>query len=233
MSFYREKKTFLRIGPKHYVPVLQTFSQKSFSVCMASREILVLLGLCIGVILLMPTPVWPIVQNPSEAQIQKAMEKGSEGIRHKKPPTQLYYRFGSLEDDTQPYGFLMTRLSGLAVLSGHFSLRGEQPSSKDIQRVLKEKALQVVVMIYGNSPTFAKESYLILTQQDRVIKPDRVRFDARASLVRNEQGTPLYRAKIVASFLYGTFDEEAFTTITVFPGAGGKITFDLDLSAVP
>ncbi len=91
----------------------------------------------------MPRPAWSIVQHPSDRQIEEAMENGREGARNKKPPTELYYRFGSLEDDAQPYGFLMTRLSGIAVLSAHFFLRGEQPTSQDIQRILMEEGLQV------------------------------------------------------------------------------------------
>ncbi|MDH5297204.1 MAG: hypothetical protein OEW26_08755, partial [Nitrospirota bacterium] len=129
----------------------------------------------------MAPPVWAIVPYPSPSQILEAVEKGQEGARNRNPPNTLYWRFGSLEEHFQPHGFLMTKLSGIAVMAGHFALRGEQPTSQDIQRVLDEEVMQVVVMIFGDTPTFARDSYLLLKQGNRLIKPDRIRFDARAS----------------------------------------------------
>ena len=191
--------------------------------------------LCFGgvVLIWLPKPVWAIVQHPSQSQIVEAVEKGQEGARSRNPPNALYPRFGSSEDDFRPHGFLMTKLSGIAVMSGHFALRGEQPTPQDIQRVLDEEALQVVVMIFGDSPSFAIDSYLLLKQGNRLIKPDRIRFDARASPVSQRRGEAVFRAKIVASFVYKTFDLEAPTNIKVFPGGGGEMTFDLDFSSIP
>jgi hypothetical protein len=80
-------------------------------------------------------------------------------------------------------GFLVTKVSGLAVMFGHYALRGEQPTDQDIQRVLEEDALQVVVTVFGNTPGFARDSYLLLKQNDQMIKPDRIGFDARARSV--------------------------------------------------
>lgn len=217
--------------PMRHTLLLQRFLQRpfhgSFMGCGA------LLGFGIGLMTWVPTPVGAIVQHPSQSQILEALEKGKEGARRSIPPNMLYWRFGSSEDEFRPYGFLMTKLSGIAVMSGHFALRGEQPTSQEIQRILDEEALQVVVMIFGDSPTFAMDSYLLLKQGNRLIKPDRIRFDARASSINQRQGKPVFRAKIVASFIYGIFDLEAPTTIKVFPGAGGEMTFDLDFSTIP
>lgn len=192
-----------------------------------------MLGLSVGLMIWVPTFVWAIVQQPSPSQILEAVEKGHEGAQGKTPPNMLYSRFGSSENDSQPHGYLMTKLSGVAVMSSHFALRGEQLTSQEIQRIVEEDAIQLVVMIFGDSPTFAKDSYLLLKQGQRLIKPDRIRFDARASPQTQTQGEPVFRAKIVATFVYGNFDLEAPTTIKVFPGGGGEITFDLDFSAIP
>lgn len=127
----------------------------------------------------------------------------------------------------------MTKLNGIAVLSSHFALRGESPAPENIQRVLDKETLQVVVVIFGVSPTFAKDSYLLLKQGSRLIRPDRIRFDARASPISPGQGPFTFRAKIVASFHYDAFDAQAQTTIKVFPGAGGEVIFDLDFAAIP
>ena len=219
--------------PMRQLLLLQRFLQGSRPVSFPLRGCCVLLGLSAGLLIWIPTPLWAIVQHPSQSQILEAVEKGQEGARSRNPPNTLYWHFGSSEEDFQPYGFLMTKLNGIAVMSGHFALRGEQPTSKEIQRVLDEEALQVVVMIFGDSPTFAMGSYLLLKQRNRLVKPDRIRFDARASSISQRHGKPVFRAKIVASFVYGTFDLEAPTTIKVFPGAGGELTFDLNFSSIP
>lgn len=219
--------------PMRQLLLLQRFLQGSRPVSFPLRGCCVFLGLSAGLLIWIPTSVWAIVQHPSQSQILEAVEKGQEGAQSRNPPNTLYWRFGSSEEDFQPYGFLMTKLSGIAVMSGHFALRGEQPTSKEIQRVLDEEALQVVVMIFGDSPTFAMGSYLLLKQRNRLVKPDRIRFDARASSISQRHGKPVFRAKIVASFVYGTFDLEAPTTIKVFPGAGGELTFDLNFSSIP
>ncbi len=215
-------------------PVRQTLLlQKSLHAFFSLLGFCAGLGFGVGGMTWVAPPVWAIVPYPSQSQILEAVEKGQEGARNRNPPNTLYWRFGSLEENFQPHGFLMTKLSGIAVMAGHFALRGEQPTSQDIQRVLDEKVLQVVVMIFGDTPTFARDSYLLLKQGNRLIKPDRIRFDARASPISQRQGEPVFRAKIVASFVYGAFDLEAPTTIKVFPGAGGEMTFDLDFSAIP
>ncbi|MCW5782135.1 MAG: hypothetical protein KIT39_02370 [Nitrospirales bacterium] len=188
----------------------------------------------VGLVLIVSSPVWGIVPHPSESQILEAIENGQEGARSRTPPNMLYWHFGvSSEDAPHAHGFLMTKLNGIAVMSSHFALRGESLGSQDIQRILDEQFLQVVVLIFGDSPSFAKDSYLLLQQGDRLIKPDRIRFDARATLLDPSQGPPMYRAKVVASFHYDVFDALAQTTIKVFPGTGGEVTFDLDFASIP
>ena len=187
-----------------------------------------------GLILIVSSPVWGIVPHPSESQILEAIKNGQEGARSRTPPNMLYWHFGvSSEDAPHAHGFLMTKLNGIAVMSSHFALRGESLASQDIQRILDEQFLQVVVLIFGDSPSFAKDSYLLLQQGDRLIKPDRIRFDASATLLDPSQGPPMYRAKVVASFHYDVFDALAQTTIKVFPGTGGEVTFDLDFASIP
>ena len=187
----------------------------------------------VGLVILVSSPVWGIVPHPSQSQILEAVQNGQEGARSRTPPNMLYWHFGVSNDVPQAQGFLVTKLNGIAVLSSHFALRGEYPSSQDIQRVLDEEALQVVVVIFGDSPTFAKDSYLLLKQGSRLVKPDRVRFDARASAISPGQGPSMFRAKIVASVNYYAFDVLAQTTIEVFPGPGGEVTFDLDFADIP
>ena len=87
--------------------------------------------------------------------------------------------------------------------------------------------------VFGNTPGFARDSYLLFKQDDQMIKPERIRFDARARSVGHDQRAPIFRAKIVGVFPYGTLDPESHATLLVFPGEGGEIKFDLDLSTIP
>ncbi|MDR4484467.1 MAG: hypothetical protein R3B95_14865 [Nitrospirales bacterium] len=203
------------------------------SLCGLVRDAGIWLVLEVGLVILVSSPVWGIVPHPSESQILEAVKNGQDGARSRTPPNMLYWHFGNSKDRPHAHGFLMTKLNGIAVMSSHFALRGERLASQDIQRILDENSLQVVVMIYGDSPRFAKDSYLLLKQGDRLIKPDRIRFDARATLLSAGEGHSIYRAKIVAFFTYDVFDAMAQTTVKVFPGAGGEVTFDLDFASIP
>lgn len=217
----------------NHILLFQLFSQRVGSLLGLVKGAGIGLLLGAGLVIVVSSPVWGIVLHPSESQILEAIKNGQEGARNRTPPNRLYWRFGKSEDVPHAHGFLMTKLNGIAVMASHFALRGENLASQDIQRVLDEKSLQVVVMIFGDFPSFAKDSYLLLIQGDRLIKPDRIRIDARATRFSPSQDPPLYRAKIVASFNYDVFDPMAQSTIKVFPGMGGEVTFDLDFAAIP
>lgn len=193
-----------------------------------------LIPACIGLVLILSSTMnaHAILPHPDQKQVDHAVKRGIDFAQQHRPPNELYWHFGSTKK-YEPQGFLVTKVSGLAVMSGHYALRGELPSEQDIQRVLGEDALQVVVTVFGNSPDFAQDSYLLLKQDDQMVKPNRIRFDARARSVGHDQGDSVFRAKIVGLFPYGTFDPESCTTLLVFPGTGGKSRFDLDLSTIP
>ncbi len=177
-------------------------------------------------------PVRAVVPHPAEKEVNLALKRGRNFAQQHRPPNELYWHFGATEK-FEPAGFLVTKISGLAVMAGHFALRGEQPTDQDIERVLAEDALQVVVTVFGDSPDFARDSYLLIKQGQQVVKPKRIRFDARAREVGHNQSISVYRAKIVGEFPYGTIKPESLITLFVFPGAGGEIRFELDLSTIP
>ncbi len=188
--------------------------------------------LCLLGLLGTSTSVEAIVPNPSPGQIQDALARGEAIADERQPPVNLYTHFGNTEGFA-PHGFLMTKLGGVAVLTGHFALRGERPSPEDIEKILAEEALQIVVTVFGDSPIFARDSYLLLKQGDTLIKPTRIRADGLAAAIGTSSTQPAFRAKIVASFPYGSFAPEAETMISVFPGVGGEVNFLLDFSSIP
>ncbi len=177
-------------------------------------------------------PALAILPHPDHMQVEQALKRGMDFAQQHRPPNELYWHFGSSEN-FEPHGFLVTKISGLAVMSSHYALRGEQPTDQDIQRVVAEDALQIVVTVFGDSPDFARESYLLIKQGEQVVKPERIRFDAQARVVGQDQRGSVYRAKIVGLFPYGSFKPESRAILLVFPGVGGEIRFDIDLSTIP
>jgi hypothetical protein len=174
--------------------------------------------------------------HPSAEQIATALERGVAAATARTPPVELYSWFGPPRDDAnefRPRGFLMTKLSGLAVLSAHFALRAQQPNEQEIRRLLDDQHLQVSVTLYGDRRDFAQNTFIMLVQGDRKVMPVRIRADDTADRTSAWPKSPAYRAKVVASFAYGDFDPLSKTQLSVFPRTGGELTFDLDFAAIP
>ncbi|MGH7254478.1 MAG: hypothetical protein ACREI3_01755, partial [Nitrospirales bacterium] len=169
--------------------------------------------------------------HPTPAQVDAALERGRSAAVARIPPDRLYAWFGS-QKELEPRGFLMTKIVGLTVMSAHFALRSEVPSKEEIARILKDDSLLVSVILFGERPDFALDSYLLLAQGDQKIKPTKVRFDGQASRTSVWPESPAYRAKVVGSFPYAEIDPTGKAILSVFPGSGGEVTFELDLSQI-
>jgi hypothetical protein len=172
-----------------------------------------------------------IIVQPEGSQVEIALQRGRAAAENRTPPDRLYAWFGS-DDEFEPRGFLMTKMAGLTVMSAHFALRSQTPTEPDVNQILVDDTLLVSAIIFGNSQTFAANSYMLLTQGARTIKPVRVRFDAQASRTTVWPQSPAYRAKVVASFQYGDIDPQAKSVLSVFPGEGGEIQFHLDFGKI-
>lgn len=127
----------------------------------------------------------------------------------------------------------MTKINGLTVMASHFGLRGETPSETEIQRILAEKTMLVSVTIFGETRTFADNSYIVLKQGEKLVKPLKVRFDVVAQRTKIWPKAPRYNAKVIGSFRYDAFDPKARTTIMVFPSKGSEVSFDVEFANVP
>ena len=189
--------------------------------------------LSLGTVLGVPaTESRAIEVSPTTVQVEHAVERGLRAAKDRVLPNRLYTWFGS-EKELRPKGFLMTKMNGLTVMASHFGLRGETPSETEIRRILAEESMLVSVTIFGETPTFADNSYLVLKQGEKLIKPLKVRFDGVAQRTTVWPKAPRYKAKVIGAFQYDAFDPNAKTTIMVFPSKGEEVSFDVEFSNIP
>jgi hypothetical protein len=182
-------------------------------------------------ILFAAVAVFAIEIQPSKEEIRAALDRGAEAAKDHRPPDIFYTRFGAT-DDLHPSGFLITKLAALSVMATHMGLRGTEPGESDIAQVLDGKTMLVSATIFGNIGNFAVDSYMVLDQAGKTVKPVTVRFDGMASRSAAYPEPPRFKAKVVASFDYADFDPKAPTTISIFPANGGEVTFPLDFSQI-
>ena len=188
--------------------------------------------LCVGVVALSGLPhvsAHAIDVHPTAKQIQTALNQGEEAAERRMPPDSFYVRFG-VADEVQPKGFLITKIGALSVMATHMALRGLQPSKADVTQVLEGKTMLISTVILGDTPNFAVDSYMVLDQGGKTIKPVTVRFDARADRSVVWPKSPRFKAKVVASFNYADFDPRGKTTIIVYPATGGESSFSINFS---
>ena len=176
-------------------------------------------------------PASGIEIHPTTDHIQSTVERGKEAARERLSPDQLHTSFGSFEG-LAPRGFIMTKLGSLLIMANHLALRDLSPTEQDIAQVLANDLLLVNVVIFGDRVNFAADSYVVMEQAGRTIKPTSVRFDARGDRTAVWPQQPAYRAKVIAQFPYADLDLRAPTTLMVFPSGGGQVTFDLVFSKI-
>lgn len=169
--------------------------------------------------------------HPTAVEIQTALDQGKEVAEKRMPPDSFYVRFG-VADEVQPKGFLITKIGALSVMAAHMALRGLEPSEADVAQVLEGKTMLISTVILGNTPNFAVNSYMVLDQGGKTIKPVMVRFDAQANRSVVWPKSPRFKAKVVASFNYADFDPRAKTTIIVYPATGGESRFTIDFGEI-
>ena len=176
-------------------------------------------------------PSAAIEVQPAQAQVQLALDRGKEAAAHRQAPETFHARFGS-GDDVHPGGFLVTKLGGLSVMATHMALRGLEPSAADIAHMIEAPTMLVSTVILGDSPSFAVNSYMVLDQGGRVVKPATVRVDGQASRSSTWPTSPKFQARVIAMFRYTDFDPNAQTTITVFPSTGGAVHFPVNFAEI-
>ncbi|OQW36074.1 MAG: hypothetical protein A4E19_15455 [Nitrospira sp. SG-bin1] len=176
-------------------------------------------------------PSAAIEVQPTPAEVRLALDRGKEAATQHQVPETFYTRFGD-GDELHPSGFLITKLGGLSVMATHMALRGLEPSAADIAQVIEAPTMLVSTVIFGDSPSFAVNSYIVLDQGGKVIKPATVRVDGQASRSSTWPRSPKFMGKVVATFRYSDFDPNAQTTITVFPASGGEVRFSLNFAEI-
>ena len=167
--------------------------------------------------------------SPTPTHIQVALDRGKQAAAQHHSPETLYRRFGGI-DSVLTEGVLLTKLGGLSVLAAHMALRGFEPSAADVAHVIEASTMLVSATIVGERPDFAVNSYMVLDQEGRTIKPFTVRVDGQADRRTTWPESQKFLAKIVATFRYNDFDPNARTTITIFPAGGGEVRVLVDFA---
>ena len=98
-------------------------SRDKVNVKLKFLRILRFTSFAVALMLCPPLTASAILQNPDPSQVEEALNRGKESAREHHPPNELYWHFGPMEK-FEPHGFLVTKVSALAVMSGHFALRG-------------------------------------------------------------------------------------------------------------
>ena len=188
---------------------------------------------CIGAVLGVPAMECRAIEvSPTTVQVEQAVAEGLRAAKDRVLPNRLYAWFGS-DEELRPKGFLMTKMNGLTVMASHFGLRGETPSETEIRRILAEETMLVSMTIFGETRHFADNSYIVLKQGEKLVKPLKVRFDGVAQRTKAWPKAPRYKAKVIGSFQYDAFNPNAKTTIMVFPSQGDEVSFDVEFSRIP
>ncbi len=169
--------------------------------------------------------------NPTPTQIQLALDRGKQAAAQYHSPETLYRRFAGV-DSVQAEGVVLTKLGSLSVLAAHMALRGLEPSEADVAHVIEASTMLVSATIVGERPDFAMNSYMILDQGGRTIKPLTIRADGQADRRATWPESQKFHAKIVATFRYADFDQNARTTITIFPAGGGEVRVLVDFAYI-
>ena len=185
----------------------------------------------VTIVMGLDVPSAAIERHPTNTDVNHAIDRGKEAAQAHRQLDLFRVTFGSL-DAGQPGGFLLTKLGSLSVMAAHMALRGVEPSQSDITQVLDAPTMLVSTFIFGDTPSFAVDSYMVLEQGAKTVKPATIRVDGRADRSAVWPSSPRFKAKMVGAFNYADFDPMANSVIIIFPAGGGEIRFALNFSEI-
>lgn len=188
-------------------------------------------GLIMGSSLVIPSMTWAIISTPTQEQVDAAVQTGRDFAPKGLAPDRLFEWFGP-GDDLKPRGFVLSKMVGLRVMAAHFALRSAPLTDDDIRQVISSPSMTITTFIFGDHPNFAVNTYVVMDQGGKAVKPVNVRFDAAAARSKSWPRSPAYRAKVVATFNYSDIDPMAVSTLRIYPPHGGEVTFDLDFAHI-
>src|SRR5213596_1696854 len=181
--------------------------------------------------------VWSFTASPSgaivdldPAAVKQAVEEGRQMKEVKTLPTRFGADLskdlcgGGGEIQTKTVG--LNRLGALIAADPERAERDKEKVEEAIQKTSESKRLKIVFDFCGDTADFAEGASATLEQDGRMIKgevakPDRAR--------KNEKG-PAYRGKLSVSWVYGAFDPNAVTNITLYPALGDPMSWEVDFS---
>ena len=178
------------------------------------------------------SPSGAIVVDLDPAAVKQAVEEGKQMKEVKTLPTRFGADLakdlcgGGGEIQTKTVG--LNRLGALIAADPERAERDKEKVEEAIQKTSESKRLKIVFDFCGDTADFAEGASATLEQDGRMIKgevakPDRAR--------KNEKG-PAYRGKLSVSWMYGAFDPNAVTKITLYPALGDPMSWEVDFSKI-
>ena len=178
------------------------------------------------------SPSGAIVVDLDPAAVKQAVEEGKQMKEVKTLPTRFGADLskdlcgGGGEIQTKTVG--LNRLGALIAADPERAERDKEKVEEAIQKTSESKRLKIVFDFCGDTADFAEGASATLEQDGRMIKgevakPDRAR--------KNEKG-PAYRGKLSVSWVYGAFDPNAVTKITLYPALGDAMSWEVDFSKI-
>jgi hypothetical protein len=196
-----------------------------------NRLSITLVTVVVTIMLGMVVPSAAIELRPTHVDIRNAIARGKQAVQEQRSLNVFHITFGSA-DAVQPGGFLLTKLASLSVMAAHMALRGAEPSQSDIDQVIESPTMLVSAVLFGETPSFAVDSYIVLEQGTKTVKPVTMRADGIADRSAVWPNSPRFKGKVVASFNYADFNPTANTAIIVYPALGGEIRFTLNFAHI-
>ena len=180
-------------------------------------------------LLLFCFPALAAVVNLSTKEIEEAIAFGTAHCGAIEKELDARYAFGSTEEYTEG-GVVHTRWYKLAFMAAQKVHQGGALSAQEQGEIVSDPCLQINVKVYGRSLDFARDYQVVLLQDGKTVKPEKLHadsFSSDAAAKNSMAGFPGYWAIVRIYFSYAAFDPAAPATL-ILKKDGRESRFSID-----
>lgn len=174
--------------------------------------------------------VYAIYYSLSEEQIKQAIEYGK---KNKETDDVTFLdEWVSVSDDGYEWAVVYTKFSTVAYEARQALLASRKLSEKRIVQIIsdREDTLSFHVILYGDSPDFAKDYYAVLVYKDKPVQPVMEKNDIRAGITGiGPQKSKKYRAVCRYGFPNYCIESDAEVRLVIIDPIDGNRSFTFKL----